>query len=68
MWFDAGTRRKMPHRYRPPPERHHFMLRRTIAPRPEKLAPGANDRLDFRGQVIYKRQTSGKAAGRSRFT
>jgi hypothetical protein len=37
-------------------------------PRPEKLASGANDRLDFLGQVIYKRQTLGKAAGRSRFT
>jgi hypothetical protein len=40
----------------------------ALFPRPEKLAPGANDRLDFLGQVIYKRQTSGKAAGRLRFT
>jgi hypothetical protein len=44
------------------------LLAASIAPHPQRLAPGANDHLDFLGQVIYKRQTSGTVAGRSRFT
>jgi hypothetical protein len=35
----------------------------AVAPRPETPTSGANEHLDFLGQVIYKRETSGKVAG-----